>query len=80
MSCWGDNSFSQLGDGTTTRQQTPGKVKGITTATAVAAGRAHSCARLTTGTVFCWGSNSFGQLGSGAILVSPLPVQVVEIP
>lgn len=31
----------------------------------IAAGREHTCARRSDGTVLCWGKNSFGQLGDG---------------
>jgi hypothetical protein len=34
-------------------------------AQALAAGDAHSCALLTTGSVVCWGANQYGQLGNG---------------
>jgi alpha-tubulin suppressor-like RCC1 family protein len=37
----------------------------VATAAEVVAGRAHTCARLTDGTVQCWGENSQGQLGVG---------------
>jgi hypothetical protein len=40
-------------------------VTGITTATALAAGAAHTCALLADGTLRCWGGNLFGSLGNG---------------
>lgn len=67
--CWGANGSGQLGDGTTSSRDLPTIV---TTATGdlmgvveLAAGAAHSCARLADGTVACWGSNERGQLGDG---------------
>lgn len=61
---WGDNTFGQLGRsvaGGYTR--TAGRVPGISSAIAVAAGQNHSIALLRDGTVFAWGSNQYGQLG-----------------
>jgi WD40 repeat protein len=80
VQCWGNNAAGQLGNGTTTSSLTPVTVSGITTATDVAGGEyAHSCARLSDGTVMCWGNNLFGQLGNGLTTNSSTPVTVSGI-
>jgi alpha-tubulin suppressor-like RCC1 family protein len=77
IQCWGGNSNGQIGDGTTTTRSAPVAVPGLGgsngyTATAIAAGRLHTCALLTsaastrsgaTTMVTCWGYNGQGQLG-----------------
>jgi cysteine-rich repeat protein len=79
VSCWGDNSVGQLGDGTTTSSAVPVNVSGITSATGVAVGDAHSCALLADGTVQCWGDNTLHQLGDASNVSSPVPVPVVNL-
>ncbi len=61
--CWGDNSSSQLGDGTTTNRSTMVKVAGVSNVASISAGDSHICALITGGTVTCWGSNVSGELG-----------------
>ena len=63
--CWGDNAEGQLGNlnPDTTGSNIPIEVPGITTAVAVTAGYAHSCALLLNETVWCWGSNQSKNLG-----------------
>ncbi len=48
---------------------------GCCQATALAGGKAHTCALLDDGTARCWGENGSGQLGSGAVS-GPIPFPV----
>ena len=75
MKCWGDNRDGQLGQGDRdnrgdSRRQMGDRLPPIDlgagrTATAITAGRRHSCALLDDGTAKCWGYNFSGQLGLG---------------
>jgi alpha-tubulin suppressor-like RCC1 family protein len=68
VSCWGQNGYGQLGDGTTTHRNTPTQTSSLgtgRTAVAISSGAFHTCAILDDGSVSCWGYNSFGQLGDG---------------
>lgn len=62
VSCWGDNGFGQLGNGSTTEQLQP--VLAIAGATEIAAGGFSACAQ-TGSTVQCWGRNDFDLLQGG---------------
>jgi len=59
--CWGDNTFGQLGDGTTTHRLTPALVAGGVSFAAVSAGSFHTCGLTAAGAVYCWGVSSEGQ-------------------
>jgi alpha-tubulin suppressor-like RCC1 family protein len=50
-----------------------------TTADAVSAGDAHTCARTSSGGAVCWGSNGSGQLGDGTKQSRPAPVAVSSL-
>ncbi len=84
--CWGDNSWHQLGPKAPPSRTCDGKPcsrnpvdVGLSKVAAVATGGAHSCVRLTDGTVWCWGANSFGQLGNGTFAISSPPVKVNKL-
>ena len=78
--CWGSNAWGALGNGSSaTDSKVPVMVSGISTATAISSGFAHTCATLTSGGVRCWGYNGSGQLGNGTIAASPLPTVVVGV-
>jgi alpha-tubulin suppressor-like RCC1 family protein len=79
VKCWGDNTYNQLGDGTTTHRLAPVAVSGITNATDVSAGGFHGCALISGGTVKCWGLNTHGQVGDNSTTQRPTPVQVSGI-
>jgi alpha-tubulin suppressor-like RCC1 family protein len=74
VECWGDNSYGQLGNGTTTASPSPTPVTGLTGATAITTGAFASCALLSSGAVECWGAN-----GSGSLDTSTTPALVAKL-
>lgn len=85
VKCWGENGAGQLGDGVPFETSTgkpaliPQDVSGISDATDIGAGLAHTCVVHATGAVSCWGINLFGQLGDGTKTRSSSPVSVLSI-
>ncbi len=79
--CWGDNSFGQLGNNTSTDSLVPVKVfkeAGVLAGKLVDdmfAAQDHNCA-LSDGEVYCWGRNNYGQLGDGTTTNRLKPVKV----
>jgi alpha-tubulin suppressor-like RCC1 family protein len=77
VSCWGGNGSGQLGDGTSTSQNTPVPVNGLASGVAaVAPGNWHTCAVTDAGAVLCWGWNEYGQVGDGTTTWRVTPVAV----
>ena len=64
--CWGVNTSSQLGDGTTTDRHAPVLVDGNHKFEVISAGNRHSCGVIADGSAYCWGPNDAGQLGDGS--------------
>jgi alpha-tubulin suppressor-like RCC1 family protein/regulation of enolase protein 1 (concanavalin A-like superfamily) len=72
----GENASGQLGDGSTHANIGVWITKLGSNVQAVAAGRAHSLALKSDGTVWAWGDNTHGQLGDDTIVrkLSPVPI------
>ncbi|MCB0419810.1 MAG: hypothetical protein KDD61_02380 [Bdellovibrionales bacterium] len=78
--CWGSNGNGQLGDGTTTQQNSPVSVSGLSGSVVQAErGYLHSCALLTSGAVECWGGGLYGQMGDGSTTDNMIPAMVTGL-
>ncbi|WP_236515039.1 hypothetical protein [Sandaracinus amylolyticus] len=80
IACWGRNDDGQLGNGSIGGDRSsPGDVEGVTDARELAAGGAHTCAVLQSGSITCWGENARGQLGDGTTMRRPSASAVAGI-
>ena len=82
VSCWGDNTLGQLGNGgqtgfvdldagaTQVNSTIPVPVSGITNAVDIAVGDSSACAVLSGGTAACWGFNYYGELGNNGSTIN----------
>jgi alpha-tubulin suppressor-like RCC1 family protein len=76
---WGDNSYDELGNGTSGSMgdtDVPVQVPGLTGVSQIAAGNEFSLARRSDGTVWAWGDNTWGQLGNDTTSYGDVPIQV----
>jgi alpha-tubulin suppressor-like RCC1 family protein len=76
VGCWGDNTYGQIGDGTTVERTTVTAVNGLDQVVAVGVGLDFTCAVNMSGDVYCWGVNEYGTLGDGTTTSSPLPKKI----
>ena len=63
--CWGNNSFGQIGDGTTESPGDPVQVGDQGGWVDITAELTHTCALREEGQIYCWGDNESGSLGTG---------------
>lgn len=73
---WGGNGSGQLGNGTTTGRTSAAAINSLSDVVEVEAGREHSIALRSDGTVWTFGFNEMGQLGDGTSTNRTSPVQV----
>ena len=75
--CWGQNSYGQLGDGSSTTRAIPVAVAGAPAFTEIVAGAFHTCALTAEGAAWCWGYGHSGNLGDGTTTYArPTPAPV----
>ncbi len=83
---WGDNTYGQLGDGTTIGHSAPVQIGPFSDWALIAAGARHSAGirkvTASTGTLWLWGDDTFGQIGQNSVLggIYPTPVQEQPAP
>ena len=63
--CWGNNTSSELGDGSTEIRPSPTLVSGGHTWQSISAGVSHTCAVTASGDAYCWGAGGHSRLGTG---------------
>ncbi|PRY67846.1 alpha-tubulin suppressor-like RCC1 family protein [Glaciihabitans tibetensis] len=75
--CWGNNSYGQLGNGTTTQSPTPVAVPGVSgrNVSVISASNYYTCA-VADSTAYCWGRDWRDQLAGGMVFSSLTPVAV----
>jgi alpha-tubulin suppressor-like RCC1 family protein len=76
--CWGQNTYGNLGDNTTTHRSSPVQTVAFgTNWKQVSCGDSYTAAIKNDGTLWCWGKNTHGQLGDNTSLTKLSPVQTI---
>jgi len=78
LSCWGNNFFGQLGEGSNSPSLLPASVTGLSNIQEVVVGGGTTCALVTSGPTYCWGLNASGQLGNNSFTDSALPTPIFD--
>ena len=76
LSCWGNNAFGQVGDGTNVTRLVPTRIGVATDWQAISLGACHSCGIQSSLKAFCWGANYTGQIGDGTQTNRSTPTQL----
>jgi alpha-tubulin suppressor-like RCC1 family protein len=78
--CWGSNSWSQIGDSTTSYRFFPTAVhqQAGVAFTQISAGNNYTCALDGNGQAWCWGYGAGGGLGNNSVLTKRVPVTVQQ--
>jgi alpha-tubulin suppressor-like RCC1 family protein len=80
VSCWGSNTYGELGNNTTGQDSVPVAVVGLSSGVAaIIAGDSHSCALMTGGSVQCWGAGLNGEFGNNSTNNSLVPVAALGL-
>ena len=76
---WGENTYGQLGNGSTTTRLSAAPVSGLSGVVDLHGGREHVVALRSDGSVWTWGSNAEGQLGLGTTANRSVPTEVTSL-
>lgn len=79
MSCWGDGTLGEIGNGATADKAVPTAVPGLSNILQMAAGKDFMLARSGAGSVYSWGENSDGQLGLGNTTMQTAPQEIAGL-